>query len=113
LVATGGTFACLWRRLTAQSGGSLNADDIDTLYKVTLHVALVVFLTHRRSATPRMGLFTHGPTRRPRSASGHDDSTPHPLLLSPTGTTLRGEPRTRFGTRQGAHDRWWARGSAW
>jgi cytochrome c oxidase subunit 2 len=30
--------------LTPESGGSSNADDIDTLYKITLYVALVIFL---------------------------------------------------------------------
>jgi len=30
--------------ITPESGGSENADDIDTLYKVTLYIALVIFL---------------------------------------------------------------------
>jgi cytochrome c oxidase subunit II len=30
--------------LTPESGGSQNADDIDTLYKITLYVAIVIFL---------------------------------------------------------------------
>jgi cytochrome c oxidase subunit 2 len=30
--------------LTPESGGSPNADDIDTLYKITLYVAIVIFL---------------------------------------------------------------------
>jgi cytochrome c oxidase subunit 2 len=30
--------------LTPESGGSENADDIDTLYKITLYVAIVIFL---------------------------------------------------------------------
>jgi cytochrome c oxidase subunit 2 len=30
--------------ITPESGGSQNADDIDTLYKVTLYVAIVIFL---------------------------------------------------------------------
>ena len=29
---------------TPESGGSSNADDIDTLYKITLYVAIVIFL---------------------------------------------------------------------
>ena len=30
--------------LTPESGGSQNADDIDTLYKITLYIGLVIFL---------------------------------------------------------------------
>ena len=30
--------------ITPESGGSQNADDIDTLYKITLYVAIVIFL---------------------------------------------------------------------
>ena len=30
--------------ITPESGGSSNADDIDTLYKITLYVAIVIFL---------------------------------------------------------------------
>ena len=29
---------------TPESGGSQNADDIDTLYKVTLYIGIVIFL---------------------------------------------------------------------
>jgi cytochrome c oxidase subunit 2 len=36
--------AALGDALTPESGGSPNADDIDTLYKITLYVALVIFL---------------------------------------------------------------------
>ncbi len=41
LVAAPGAFADV---LTPESGGSPNADDIDTLYKITLYVAIVIFL---------------------------------------------------------------------
>jgi cytochrome c oxidase subunit 2 len=40
-VAAPGAFADV---LTPESGGSPNADDIDTLYKITLYVAIVIFL---------------------------------------------------------------------
>src|SRR5215210_8904248 len=30
--------------ITPESGGSANADDVDTLYKITLYVAIVIFL---------------------------------------------------------------------
>jgi cytochrome c oxidase subunit II len=36
--------AALGDAITPESGGSQNADDIDTLYKVTLYVAIVIFL---------------------------------------------------------------------
>jgi cytochrome c oxidase subunit II len=36
--------AALADTFTPESGGSQNADDIDTLYKITLYVAIVVFL---------------------------------------------------------------------
>jgi cytochrome c oxidase subunit 2 len=41
LVAAPGALA---DALTPESGGSPNADDIDTLYKITLYVAIVIFL---------------------------------------------------------------------
>ena len=41
LVAAQGAFADAF---TPESGGSPNADDIDTLYKITLYVAIVIFL---------------------------------------------------------------------
>ncbi|MBA3745882.1 MAG: cytochrome c oxidase subunit II [Solirubrobacterales bacterium] len=41
LVLAGGASADLW---TPESGGSSNADDIDTLYKIVLAVAAVVFV---------------------------------------------------------------------
>ena len=41
LVAAPGAFADV---LTPESGGSPNADAIDTLYKITLYVAIVIFL---------------------------------------------------------------------
>jgi len=41
LIAAPSTFADTF---TPESGGSQNADDIDTLYKVTLYVAIVIFL---------------------------------------------------------------------
>jgi cytochrome c oxidase subunit II len=41
LIAVPGASADL---LTPESGGSPNADDIDTLYKITLYVAIVIFL---------------------------------------------------------------------
>jgi cytochrome c oxidase subunit II len=41
LVAAPGAFADAF---TPESGGSPNADDIDTLYKITLYVAIVIFL---------------------------------------------------------------------
>jgi cytochrome c oxidase subunit II len=41
LVAAPSTFADTF---TPESGGSQNADDIDTLYKITLYVAIVIFL---------------------------------------------------------------------
>jgi cytochrome c oxidase subunit II len=41
LVAAPGALA---DALTPESGGSQNADDIDTLYKITLYVAIVIFL---------------------------------------------------------------------
>src|SRR4051794_5432145 len=36
--------AALGDALTPESGGSPNANDIDTLYKITLYVAIVIFL---------------------------------------------------------------------
>src|SRR3954454_20342246 len=36
--------AALGDALTPESGGSSNANDIDTLYKITLYVAIVIFL---------------------------------------------------------------------
>ena len=36
--------AALGDTFTPESGGSQNANDIDTLYKITLYVALVIFL---------------------------------------------------------------------
>jgi cytochrome c oxidase subunit 2 len=36
--------AALGDAITPESGGSQNADDIDTLYKITLYVAIVIFL---------------------------------------------------------------------
>ena len=41
LVAAPGALADAF---TPESGGSQNADDIDTLYKITLYVAIVIFL---------------------------------------------------------------------
>ena len=41
LVAAPGALADAF---TPESGGSPNADDIDTLYKITLYVAIVIFL---------------------------------------------------------------------
>ncbi len=41
LIAAPGAFADAF---TPESGGSPNADDIDTLYKITLYVAIVIFL---------------------------------------------------------------------
>jgi len=41
LVAAQGAFADAF---TPESGGSQNADDIDTLYKITLYVGIVIFL---------------------------------------------------------------------
>jgi cytochrome c oxidase subunit 2 len=41
LIAAPGAFADV---LTPESGGSQNADDVDTLYKITLYVAIVIFL---------------------------------------------------------------------
>ena len=44
LVAAPGALADAF---TPESGGSPNADDIDTLYKITLYVAIVIFLSSR------------------------------------------------------------------
>ena len=41
LVFAAPAFGDAW---TPESGGSSNADDIDTLYKITLYVAIVIFL---------------------------------------------------------------------
>jgi len=44
LVLLAATPAALGDAITPESGGSPNANDIDTLYKITLYVAIVIFL---------------------------------------------------------------------
>ena len=64
-----------WRdTFTPESGGSPNADDIDTLYKITLYVAIVIFLIVE--GTLIWSLVRHrAPPRRP---GGRPDPRQHP-----------------------------------
>ena len=68
LVAAPGALADAF---TPESGGSPNADDIDTLYKITLYVAIVIFIVVEGTLIWSLVKYRarRGGPRRPRSAA--------------------------------------------
>ena len=66
--------AALADTFTPESGGSPNADDIDTLYKITLYVAIVIFVIVEGTLIWSLVRF-RAPPQRPR---GRPDPRQHP-----------------------------------
>ena len=97
-----GAPAAIADTFTPESGGSPNADDIDTLYKITLYVGIVIFLLvegtliwslvrHRaRRGGPR-----RGGDRPPRDPARGDQGAPD------RGARGRTAPGARAGGRLG------------
>jgi cytochrome c oxidase subunit II len=74
LVLLASTSAAFGKAVTPESGGSPNANDIDTLYKITLYIAIVIFLLVE--GTLIWSLVKHRARRGAREAAQIRGNTP-------------------------------------